>query len=188
MTHTTLGQTEYLLHQGGDRLLYIKIGADGSVRGYEDKYITIADRAAKMGCSVMIAGNVSSLPPQQNISQDMQVLADSFPHIKEIYAFGHSLGGYLLACFGYQYPIIRRILAINSPLTPYRELLPTGIARFQGERMIFLFGGNSPEADRISDIFPCHNTRATYAIIPGADHHFTDMLSTFTDLPFTYLM
>ena len=180
---------EYGIIQGSELLLYIKVGNGGSIYGYEEKYLRMARQAhTAYGVSVVVASNPVESAIGDAMRQDSAMIEICFPHVRKIYAFGHSNGGQMLAAYAHTNPKIRRVLCVNAPLLINLHKTTEGISRFGGEQMTMLYGAQDPSARWVELLKRYRSDVCDYAVIPGADHHFKDMIDAFIALPMQYLL
>ena len=179
---------EYGIIKGNEKLFYIKVGNGGNIYGYENKYFSIAKQInAEHGFSVLVASNPVEFAIKDAITYDSGFISKCFPSTNEIYAFGHSNGGQMLASYAYLNPKIKRVLATNVPLMINLHKTKEGISNFEGEYMTMLYGEKDPSCRYVEILNSCKSSKFNYHIIKNADHHFKNMLEEFISLPKHYL-
>ena len=185
---TNENSIEYGIIKGNEKLFYIKVGNGGSIYGYENKYLSIAKQInAEYGFSVLVASNPVNLAIKDAIKYDNDFIDKHFPNTYDIFAFGHSNGGLMLASYAYLNPKIKNVLSINAPLMINLHKTKEGILKFNGEHMTMLYGEHDPSC-RYSEILnSCKSSKFNYYIIKNADHHFKNMFEEFISLPKQYL-
>ena len=108
--------------------------------------------------------------------------------VSEIYYMGHSNGAVIGACWGGQYPLIKRMLLINPPIMMNWHKTKQGLKSFQGERATFIFGEHDPSAKYAGLIELLKQGNLHLVMFPNADHNFKGLLPEFMELPETYLL
>lgn len=183
-----LGKTTYGIIPGSSTLVYIKAGKGGSIYGYEDKYLKISQKIFnEYGYTVVVASNPVICDTKTSFTCDMEFITKNFPHTSKIYAFGHSNGGIMLAAFAYKYPLIKRVLSVNAPLMVDFQLTRNGITNFKGEKMTLLYGDLDPSKPFLDKLKYFTTKGFSYEVLKDTDHHFTNKVHQFIELPFKYL-
>ena len=92
---------EYGIVEGNNTIVFIKVGQDGSLYGYHNKYIKMAKRLnQKYGCSVICSSNpFDGNNPLDNAMEVIEDYAKKFDDYK-IYYLGYSNGALIGAWFG----------------------------------------------------------------------------------------
>lgn len=178
----------YGVISGNSTVFYIKTGKGGNIYGYMDKYLKMAQTAhEKFGYTVVAVNNPEGFDVKISIKYDVDYIKNHFPKTHEIYAFGHSSGGMMLASFAYKYPKIVRVLAVNAPLMADTRTIKKGTKSFCGEKITLVYGENDPSNGLWQKLFGKSDI-ITCETVSQADHHFKDMLNEFIELPFKYLL
>lgn len=181
---------DYGIIKGNNNILLIKAGQDGSMRGYEDKYLKIAKRInEEYGSTVICSSNPfdGSNPLDDAMEVVEEYVKDNNFEDYEIYYMGYSNGGLVGACFGANYPKIKRMLLINTPLMHHFEQTKEGINNFKGEKIIAIYGSLDKSIPYIKLLDEIKNEKFKYYIIQGQDHLFSKDTYDFKNLPFEYL-
>lgn len=112
---------EHGIIYGNSRILLIKVGQNGDIRGYRDKYILLAKKMnLKYGVTVIVASNpfdgknhlqttfelIQALCRKKNIAD----YADC-----KVFYFGVSAGATMAALYGYKYNF-SSVMLVNLPL------------------------------------------------------------------------
>ena len=183
---------QYGIVYGSNTIVFIKAGANGSMHGYENKYLRIAKSInQKYGYTVICSSNPDYCR-ENPLNQAIELIAN-YAESKEfddyeVFYMGHSDGASLGARYGYLYPKIKRMLLVNSPLFFNWHLIKDGMKQFTGEKAIFVYGDLDPSYKYVEMLNLIGNDRVKLEIIEGADHHFVGMLDDFIDLPNKYLL
>jgi predicted esterase YcpF (UPF0227 family) len=175
-------------HPGiSEHLVLIVPGVDGSVDGYQNKYVAMAERIQKAcGATVIRMGNPMNLAHDhmRNLYEVMDYIEANFDtaHLK-LDLIGHSLGGYMIGALAYSYDYVDQILMINPAVSLDREDFKS-LAERKIQNNHVLIGSNDPS-------YKYRDEFAKYAqvhIVDGADHYFSDKyLDDFIDAPNYYL-
>ena len=176
---------EYGIIKGNNIVVFIKVGLDGSIYGYKNKYLQIATTLHnKYGVSVVVASNPFSF--ENPLDQAMEVINEYIPKVEEIYYMGHSLGALIGGCYAYKYPKIKRLLMVNSLLHVNFHKLKNGLDNFQGESVL-ISGEKDQSHVYIRMMDKIQNPNFKYIVIPNADHNFSASVEVFITLPERYL-
>lgn len=181
---------DYGIIRGNNNILFIKAGQDGSMYGYNNKYLKIAkDINKKYGSTVICSSNPYN---GNNPLDDAIEVIDSYckgNNIKdyEIYYMGHSNGGLLGAWYGTKYDRIKRLLLINAPLMYNYHKTKEGLVNFDKEQLVLIYGSLDQSFPYIKLLDRIQNKKVKYYIIDGQDHYFSHDNYDFKKLPFDYL-
>ncbi|MBQ8398777.1 MAG: hypothetical protein IJX08_02290 [Clostridia bacterium] len=184
----TENNTEYGIINGNSHLLYIKVGNGGDIYGKENKYLRIAKQIrAEHGCSVLVSSNPIDLSIKDCMVLDSAFIDKYFKSTHELYAFGNSKGGQMLASYAYLNSKIKRVLSVNAPLMINLHKTKEGLAKFEGERLTMLYGGRDQSMRYLPFLNALLSEGNSTTVIQNADHNFENMLEEFIDLPERYL-
>lgn len=180
---------EYGIVKGNSKVVFIKVGQNGSIYGYENKYLIIAKKLNKeYGYSVIIASN--PFDGNNPLGHDMNLVKEYCieNNIKDyqVYYMGQSNGARIGMSWGYQYPKIKRMLLINSPIFINWHVLKNGIIKSKNQEMLVVYGDRDDSYKYIGLIEPLLDNNKKLIIINGADHNFVNMLDEFINLPINY--
>ena len=187
------GETiQYGVVNGSNTIVFIKAGANGSMYGYENKYLQIAKNINKSHGYTVICSSNPDHNGENPLNQAIELIANyaetnNFEDY-EIFYMGHSDGASLAAHYGYLYPKIKRMLLINSPIFFNWHKLKDGMKQFSGDKAVFIYGDLDPSYMYVEMLNLIGNEKIKWAIIPGADHHFKGMLEEFINLPYQFLL
>lgn len=170
-------------------IVFIKVGQDGSIYGYQDKYLQIAKRLnALYNYSVIVASNPSHRT--NPLDCDMEVVSwyckksNIFDY--QIYYMGQSNGALIGLSFAYMYHKIKRLLLINSPLMFNFHLIKNGLKNMQDKKVYIVYGSLDPSIKYTELLGPLLSDTIKLQVIEGADHNFAGKLNTFMELPISY--
>lgn len=108
---------EYGIIEGNNTIVFIKSGQNGSIYGYNNKYIKMAKRLnKKYKCTVICSSNpFDGNNPLDNAFTVIEKYTSKFEDYK-VYYLGFSNGALIGAYFGINYPKIKRMLLVNMSL------------------------------------------------------------------------
>ena len=156
------------------KIFLIKTGQDGSIYGYQNKYLKLACELRDLyGFSVICASTPSTEINQ--MAQFAEIVQSEFEitAATKIYFMGMSKGA-SIGCLGHvSFPQITRFLLINPPLMINTTKLCRCAQNYAGEMMAFVFGSLDPSA-HLAVLLKLHEREnIRVAIVPGQDHHFS---------------
>ena len=175
----------YKLILGNNIVVLIKTGKDGTINGYKNKYINLADRINEQyGYSVVIADN----PYDGNdpITDAINFIEENITKDFVIYYMGISLGASIGAWFGKDYPQIKRMLLINAPLIMNIDRTVYGLENNKCEQVTLVYGSSDPSYKFARDLKFNNTIRVIFK--KGMDHNFSQSMDEFMNLPFEYLL
>ena len=182
---------DYGIMKGSNTIIFIKVGQDGSIYGYENKYLKIANSInSKYGYTVICSSN--PFDGNNPLDNAMEVInkycSDSNYKDYEIYYMGHSNGGIIGAQFGFNYPKIKRMLLVNAPLMINLHKTKNGIKSFKGDKLVLVYGSLDQSYKYIELLSPLLNDIVQLQIIEGQDHYFSKDTYDFKKLPEEFLL
>lgn len=180
---------EYGAIKGNSTVVFIKAGQDGSIYGYEDKYVTIAKNLnSKYGYTVIVASN--PFDGNNPLDHDMNVVKEYCKEQKikryKVYYMGYSSGARIGLCWGYAQPKIKKMLLINSPLMKNLHTIKEGLSNSENQEIDLIYGENDQSIAYTTLLDRILNDYIKLTVIKGADHYFTNMLDEFIELPEKY--
>lgn len=158
-------------------------GADGSINGYNDKYIKIANYLIenKIGAVVRIP-NISSLGFgwDINLRETLSYVLDHSIEIcgsdkPEIYLMGTSAGACAIAMIAWEYPEIKKILLTEPAIVFSGESGIEGIKEYIGEVVIVVGDSDTALGKPVGDKFFNYFINASHKEIfeiKNCDHQF----------------
>lgn len=175
----------YGILYGNEKIVFIKVGADGSIRGYQDKYLKMAHRIhERLGATVICASN-------PNVDYSAQVVADKVMIAKvvvdrgfadhEVYFVGTSDGGYQNLLLAGQVPQTRKILGINASLIDADDLVAQ-LQKIPYVEKVLVYGTEDDDFACVPMLqtMACENLKII--TVEGANHEFKGMLNEFIAL------
>lgn len=182
---------EYGIIKGNNTIVLIKPGQDGSLNGYENKYLKIAkDLNEKYNCTVICSSNPYDFkhnPLEDAIDLVKEYALKNDFNDYEVYYIGNSIGGMLGARYGFQYPEIKKMLLINIPLLKNCDLILSGLRKFEGDKVSIVYGSEDVSVKYIRFFDNVDSKKIKYYIIEGENHNFSNNQYDFKKLPEEYL-
>lgn len=179
---------DYGIVEGNNIIVFIKAGQDGSLYGYQNKYIKMARRLnKKYGCSVICSSNpFDGNNPLDNAMEITEDYAKIFGNYK-IYYLGYSNGALIGAWFGVKYPKIKRMALVNGPLMYNFHKTKEGALSFNGDMISFIYGEYDQSIGYIDLLKNMENDKIKVFVEKGQDHHFSKSEESFQEIPEKYL-
>lgn len=179
---------DYGIVEGNNIIVFIKAGQDGSLYGYQNKYIKMARRLnKKYGCSVICSSNpFDGNNPLDNAMEIIEDFAKIFDNYK-IYYLGYSNGALIGAWFGVKYPKIKRMALVNGPLMYNFHKTKEGALSFNGDVISFIYGEYDQSIGYIDLLKNMENDKIKVFVEKGQDHHFSKSEESFQEIPEKYL-
>ena len=179
---------DYGIVEGNNIIVFIKAGQNGSLYGYQNKYIKMAKRLnQKYGCSVICSSNpFDGNNPLDNAMEVIEDYAKRFDDFK-IYYLGYSNGALIGAWFGIKYPKIKRMALVNGPLMYNLYKTKEEALSFKGESINFIYGEYDQSIGYVELLKSIENDKIKVFIEEGQDHHFSKSEEDFQKIPEKYL-
>ena len=179
---------DYGIVEGNNIIVFIKAGQDGSLYGYQNKYIKMARRLnKKYWCSVICSSNpFDGNNPLDNAMEIIEDYAKIFDNYK-IYYLGYSNGALIGAWFGVKYPKIKRMALVNGPLMYNFHKTKEGALSFNGDMISFIYGEYDQSIGYIDLLKNMENDKIKVFVEKGQDHHFSKSEESFQEIPEKYL-
>lgn len=177
---------QYGILFGNEKIVFIKSGAGGNIRGYQDKYLKMAHRVHKnLGATVICASN-GDLDGKIQLKADKALIekvisSRGFEHY-ELYFVGTSDGGEHSLKLSGQFTQTSKFLGINSSCSNADDFV-NRIQSLPRQKKIFVYGAEDIDSH---DIVPrlktlvCDNLELV--VLDGVDHNFTDKVDDFINL------
>ena len=169
---------------GNEKIVFIKAGAGGSERGYEDKYIKMAERIhERIGATVITASNpidpICEPPDAEEIRWVVKELGlASF----ELYLVGVSDGAYLNLDLASHFHETVKWIGINTSYTEISDLKER-LNALSSVSKLMIFGTKDDDFDEVvPKLSEMNCDDFVMEFIDGADHNFTGMLDEFVAL------
>lgn len=176
------------IHDGdSDEILLIVPGVDGTVDGYKNKYLKMAEKVnSEYGATIIRMSNPHNLGGYhlRNLFEVLDFIEKEYDMTKKrLHIVGHSLGAYMIGAAASMYDYIDKVLLIN-PATLLKLEDYKSLENRPKESNIILIG----EKDSAMDYIELFSNLGVVNIQPGADHHFSaSSLDAFIDSPTKYI-
>ena len=179
---------EYGIIEGNNTIVFIKSGQNGSIYGYNNKYIKMAKRLnKKYKCTVICSSNpFDGNNPLDNAFTVIEKYTSKFEDYK-VYYLGFSNGALIGAYFGINYPKIKRMLLVNMPLIYDINLIKNNFNNFNNEKVTIVYGSLDYSINLLENIKDIKSNRVDIKVILNEDHYFSKDEEDFYSLPEKYL-
>lgn len=179
---------EYGIIEGNNTIVFIKSGQNGSIYGYNNKYIKMAKRLnKKYKCTVICSSNpFDGNNPLDNAFTVIEKYTSKFEDYK-VYYLGFSNGALIGAYFGINYPEIKRMLLVNMPLIYDINLIKNNFNNFNNEKVTIVYGSLDYSINLLENIKDIKSNRVDIKVILNEDHYFSKDEEDFYSLPEKYL-
>jgi alpha/beta superfamily hydrolase len=175
----------YGIVYGNEKIVFIKTGVDGNIRGYQDKYLKMAHRVhQRLGATVICASNPDAEYAAQEVADKAmiaKVAADSGFADYEIYFVGTSDGGYQNLRLAQQMPQARKILGINTSLIDADDLA-AHLKKLSYVEKVLVYGTKDEAFHCIPILQAAGCENLEIITVEGADHEFKGMVDEFIAL------
>lgn len=176
---------DYGIVYGNEKIVFIKIGADGNIRGYQDKYLKMAHRVhQRLGATVICASNPDAEYAAQEVADKAmiaKVAADCGFADYEIYFVGTSDGGYQNLRLAQQMPQARKILGINTSLIDADDLA-AHLKKLSYVEKVLVYGTKDTAFRCIPALQAAGCENLEIITVEGANHKFMGMVDEFIAL------
>ena len=179
---------EYGIIEGNNTIVFIKSGQNGSIYGYNNKYIKMSKRLnKKYKCTVICSSNpFDGNNPLDNAFTVIEKYISKFEDYK-VYYLGFSNGALIGAYFGINYPKIKRMLLVNMPLIYDINLIKNNLNNFNNEKVTIVYGSLDYSINLLENIKDIKSNRVDIKVILNEDHYFSKDEEDFYSLPEKYL-
>ena len=179
---------DYGIVHGNNLIVLIKVGRNGSIYGYQNKYLDMAELLNKRyGCTVITVSTPKFIYSLESEMKFVKEYAEQHNFNEyEVFYMGHSFGGTLGLLYGYKYTEIRRILAVNSPFSNDTVEMIKGIKSFKGLSLDLVYGLEDDFIETGKKYSYLKNQKVHFSYLEGVDHYFTDKINQFLLLPVNY--
>lgn len=184
-------KTNYGIMYGDEKIVFIKVGAGGSIRGYQDKYLQMSHRVhERLGATVICASNpwigdeikaVTDKEIIENVAEQLQFSS------WELYLVGASDGAYANLVLTQIVPQTVRLLGINTSFKLHDGKgdlidLQSKLSTLQHVNKTFVYGTKDLEFALVPELqaLACENLEII--TVEGADHEFSGMVEEFIAL------
>lgn len=161
---------DYGIIKGNEIIVFIKVGKDGSIYGFNNKYLQLAnDINNKYGYTIICSSNSYKSTLKYEMDFINNYCENKFINY-QIYYIGISNGASLGMQYGYNYKMIKRMLLINGPLMINFDKVINGIKKYQGD-IYLIYGSLDPSIKYVKLLEEINNDKININIIDGENHH-----------------
>lgn len=174
----------YGIVYGNEKIVFIKVGAGGSIRGYQDKYLQMAYRMhERLGATVICASNPDIEHGHEDADRAMieSVAAEAGFVSYGVYFVGTSDGGYQNLKLAKIVPQTVKFLGINASLNSVQDLTEK-LQAIPDVQKLLVYGTKDEDYIRESALQALKCDNLEVITIDGADHEFTGMVDEFIAL------
>lgn len=174
---------EYEIVFGNEKIVFIKSGAGGGVRGYENKYLRMAKRIhERMGATVIRASNPDT-PHEDADEEEIRWVIDELALSNvEVYFIGTSHGAYQNLSLAKRFPETVKYIGINTSYIDISDLKESLMALSDVSK-VMIYGTEDDDLDEVVPAMKemtCDNL--TVKFVKGADHSFSGKVEEFIAL------
>lgn len=172
----------YGLIVGNEKIVFIKTGAGGSIKGYKDKYLNMAHRIHdRMGATVLCASN----PDVDHRAVDKAMISQMASEINgsgcEVYFVGVSDGAYHNLVLAKEIPETVKVLGINTSRKTAEDFKEK-VCALAHVKTILVYGTKDYESDIVPTLQEFAGDNLEIIPVEGADHQFHGMPEEFIAL------
>lgn len=162
----------YGIIKGNEKIVFIKVGKDGSIYGYNNKYLTLAREINyKYGNTVICASNNEKSTLINEIDMIKNYCLDKFDNYY-IYYIGVSNGASLGMRYGYNYEVVKKMLLINGPLMINFDKIINGLLKYKGEKIYLIYGSLDPSIKYVKLLKQIESDKINVITISNEEHNF----------------
>ena len=179
-------KTQYGIIHGNEKIVFIKAGTNGNIRGYQDKYLKMAHRVhERIGATVICASNCDlDSKVQLKIDKALinKIIIDRGLDNYELYFVGTSDGGEHSLKLSQQFSETVKLLGLNSSWSSIEDFLER-IKSLPHVKKTFVYGALDDDFDKIVPRLKelaCDNLEIV--VLDGVDHDFTGKVGDFIAL------
>lgn len=168
-------------------------GVDGTIDGYENKYIRMAELLRRVdGAGVVRISNpfISSFHWESNIRHALEYIESNLVEyrdkeiIMKVKIMAHSAGATMAAILAHEYYYISDLLLVNMATSFRKDEIDTGLAVFEGH-MTIVYGSDDPSVDYEKEL---SSRGYRTVVLPNVNHYFSGKhIDSFVELPYKYL-
>lgn len=178
-------EINYGIIHGNEKIVFIKTGADGNIRGYQDKYLKMAYRIReRLGVTVICASNpwvdyeVQAAADKAMISEIATARGfDDF----QVFFVGTSDGGYQNLLLVKELPQSVKLLAINPSLIGMDDF-EERLRKIPHVQKLLVYGTEDDDYECVPALQALECENLEILTVEGADHEFTGMVDDFISL------
>ena len=176
-------KVEYYIVWGNEKIVFIKAGAGGSARGFQDKYIKMAERINKlMGATVICASNPCVSHKGLDEEAIRWVISEKGSVDFEVYFVGTSDGAYKNLSLAKKFPQTVKILGINASYITVEGLMDKLKDLPNADKVLICGTKDIDSRVYVEPIQKAGIPKLKMQLVEGADHKFVGMLDEFISL------
>lgn len=165
-----------------DTILLTVPGVDGSLNGYQDKYVKIAESVQDEHSAAVVRMEnpfITSFHWDSNIRRALDYIQDNAKSICGSDSFnlvimGHSAGASVVAHIAWEYPFITRLLLTNPAVDLQFDKIVHGLQEFGGNKITILIGDKDDAMTNLDEIIKIDEShRMRTIVLEGVDHDFS---------------
>lgn len=168
---------------GNEKIVFLKRGAGGSIKGYKNKYLPMAQRIYEgMGATVICASNPDDPHEKTDEARIRQVMDKMALPSYELYFIGASDGAYHNLSLAKRFTETVKCVGINTSYIDISDLKKRLLA-LPDVSKVMIYGTEDDDFDEVVPSLTemtCDNL--TVKFVEGADHSFTKMTDEFIAL------
>ena len=187
-TSTTVAgeKIHYGILYGNEKIVFIKVGADGSIRGYRDKYLKMAHRVHdRLGATVICASNPCDVEYEDQLVADQAIISKVATDCDfadyEVYFVGASDGGYHNLLLAQRVPQTVKLLGVNASLVNEDDFLEK-LQAIPHITKCLVYGTKDDAKQFVPVLQTLESENLEILTVEGADHEFTGMVDEFVSL------
>lgn len=174
---------EYGILFGNEKIVFIKVGAGGNIRGYQDKYLRMAHRIHdKIGATVICAPNPEDIEYNEQVFADKSKIVDVAKELSlsdyKVYMFGTSDGAYYNFLLAKEVTETVKILCVNMSTVDFNDAKEK-LCDLSGINKILVYGDRDDEYDYVPRLESLELGNLEIIAVRGADHEFRGMVNEF---------
>ena len=179
-------EIQYGILFGNEKIVFIKVGATGRIRGGQGKYLRMAHRLReKIGATVICASN-GEKTGERPLRADKFLIRNVIAYLGfeacEMYFVGTSDGGEHSLKLALQFPETVAFLGLNASWSNMDEFLER-IQRLPQAKKTFVYGDKDSDfADIAPRLQALVGDNLTLVVLDGVDHEFSGEVDRFVTL------
>ena len=172
---------EYGIIYGNNKIVFIKVGADGNVRGYQDKYIKMFNIVHNQtGATVICASN--PYIETGHVEADRTMISTVVENCRfedyEVNLVGTSDGAYHNLLLAKEISQTTKLIGINTSTFGFPDLKDR-LFEIPNVKKILVYGERDDEYMYVPSLNELKLTNLQVVSVKGADHEFTGMVDKF---------
>ena len=176
----------YGIIHGNEKIVFVKVGADGSIRGYQYKYLKMAHRVHdRLGATVICASNPCDVEYEDQLVADQAIISKVATDCGfvdyEVYFVGTSDGGYHNLLLAQRVPQTVKLLGINASQVNEDDFLEK-LQAIPHITKCLVYGTKDDAKQFVPVLQTLESENLEILTVEGVDHEFTGMVDEFIAL------